>query len=246
MTKFSAEVPKGDGWGIDEVVMDAVRAIQRGEKSPMIPVMGVIDIKEIKIDPETQNVIPVVRVRRLEALVTVDQIRNAQRLLMERWAERKGEGAVLPFENDDVLQRAFEGSGQAVGEALQDDEEQRIDADLNDTERLARHLIAVHDYDPKILHDDEMADADILRTHEQEHAKDPADRAFPDHDPGSVMWRRVDLKDMLGEAEEPTAVTETDQADGDSAPDVDEGAEGHRLIPEFWASGADDEDDPDE
>lgn len=242
MAKFSAEVPKGDGWGIDEVVMDAVRAIQAGEKSPMIPIMGVIDIKEIKIDPETHNVIPVVRIRRMEALVTTDQIRNGQRMIMERWAERKGEGAVMPFENDDVLQRAFDGSAQPVGEALQDDEEGKIDAELDETGRLRRHMIAVHDFDPNVMLDDDTAPADVARSHDEQHAKDPADRTWPDHDPESTMWRRVDLADVLGDSEEPaeTLAEETEQAGPDD--EVDGNSNMHPLIPEFQ-DGADEPDE---
>lgn len=203
--KFSAEVPKGDGWGIDEAVMDAVRRIQNHhEKSPMIPIIGVVDIKEIKVDPETGNVTPVVRVRRMEALDSVDQIRTAQRLIMERWAERKGEGAVLPFEFDDVLQRAFEGSKQPVGEALQDDEEQQIDAGLDEAGRMRRHLVAVHDYDPNWALDETVEQAGIARKHDEEHDKDAEDQAFPAHDRDSTLWRRVDMAEMLADDEEPT------------------------------------------
>jgi hypothetical protein len=215
VSKFSAEVPKGDGWGIEEVVQEIVAEIVAGGKSRLVPVMGVIDVKSVQIDPESGNHVAVVRVRRLEAITSIERARRAQRMILEQVAERRGEGTMLPFEEKDILERAFGGSvGVNVGQQLQDDEEKTIDEGLNDAERRARHLVAVHDYDAKILNDDEMTDADIERAHDAEHAKDPADRTWPDHDPESSMWRRVDLAEILGDAEEPE--TETDQPhDGD-------------------------------
>jgi hypothetical protein len=252
VSKFSAEVPKGDGWGIEEVVQEMVAEIIAGEKSRLIPVMGVIDVKEVKIDPESGNHIAVVRVRRLEAITSIERARKAQKMILEQVAERRGEGTMLPFEEKDILERAFGGNiGVNVGEQLQDDEEKDIDAGLDDAQRQARHLVAVHDFDPKILNDPDMEPADVERAHEAEHAKDPGDRAWPDHDPESSMWRRVDLVDILADSEEPPDTTETDQADSadpdpDSAdPDPDEDAEGHGLIPQFGEPWSNDEEDPD-
>jgi len=242
MSKFSAEVPKGDGWGIEEVVQEIVAEVIAGEKSRLVPVMGVIDVKEVKIDPESGNHIAVVRVRRLEAITSVERARKAQKMILEQVAERRGEGTMLPFEEKDILDRAFGGTGDngvSVGTQLQDDEEAAIDAETDEDGRLRRHLVAVHDFDPSIITDEETTTADAERAHDAEHAKDPADRTWPDHEPESRMWRRVDLADMLGDAEEP-AESETDQAD----PDADEDAEGHGfplsgednpLIPEFQA-----------
>lgn len=256
MSKFSAEVPKGDGWGIEEVVQEIVSEIIAGEKSRLVPVMGVIDVKEVKIDPESGNHIAVVRVRRLEAITSIDRARKAQMMILEQVAERRGDGTMLPFEEKDILDRAFGGTGDngvSVGTQLQDDEEKSIDEGLNDAERRARHLIAVHDFDAKILNDDEMTDADIERAHDAEHAKDPDGRAWPDHDPESSMWRRIDLADILADSEEPedtTEVTDTDQAvvafeDRDvQAQEAEAGSDPADLMPQFgepWSHDAEDE-----
>lgn len=256
MSKFSAEVPKGDGWGIEEVVQEIVSEIIAGEKSRLVPVMGVIDVKEVKIDPESGNHIAVVRVRRLEAITSIDRARKAQMMILEQVAERRGDGTMLPFEEKDILDRAFGGTGDngvSVGTQLQDDEEKSIDEGLNDAERRARHLIAVHDFDAKILNDDEMTDADIERAHDAEHAKDPDGRAWPDHDPESSMWRRIDLADILADSEEPedaTEVTDTDQAvvafeDQDvQAQEAEADSDPADLMPQFgepWSHDAEDE-----
>jgi hypothetical protein len=223
MSKFSAEVPKGDGWGIEEVVQEIVEEIVAGNKSRLVPVMGVIDVKEVKIDPETGNHVAVVRVRRLEAITTIERARKAQKMILEQVAERRGEGTMLPFEEKDILERAFGAdlNGVNVGQQLVDDQEKEIDAELDETGRRARHLIAVHDFDPKILDDEEMSAADVERAHDAEHAKDPADRAWPDHDPESSMWRRVDLAEMIGDAEEPKTETDQGGVDPDDAEDTD-------------------------
>jgi hypothetical protein len=228
VSKFSAEVPKGDGWGIEEVVQEIVEEIIAGNKSRLVPVMGVIDVKEVKLDPESGTHIAVVRVRRLEAITSIERARKAQKMILEQVAERRGEGTVLPFEEKDILERAFGGSdGVNVGQQLQDDQEKSIDEELDERGRMLRHIVAVHDHDPSVLgaEDDEVRDQ-ALRWHDEQHALDADDKTFPDHDPESTTWRRIDLADMIGDAEEPpdtTPESDTDQAD----PDADEDAEGH-------------------
>jgi hypothetical protein len=241
---MSSMKPKDDGWGIEEAVADAAEKVRAGEKSPMIPVIGAVDIKELKIDPATGEHTAIVQIRRINAITSVERARQAQTMILQEVAAMRGEGAMLPFEEKEIIERAFGGmTGKTVGDQLQDDEEASIDEKLTDVQRIARHLVAVHDFDPKILNDDETTDADIHRAHDTEHAKDPSDRAWPDHDPEDVVWRRADLAAMIGDAEEPT---ETDQ--GTTLYEVD-GAitddpnphplpgEANPLIPEFESPG---------
>lgn len=228
MSKFSAEVPKGDGWGIEEVVQEIVEEIINGQKSRLVPVMGVIDVKEVKIDPESGNHIAVVRVRRLEAITSVERARKAQKMILEQVAERRGEGTMLPFEEKDILERAFGGSlGVNVGQQLQDDQEKEIDAELDERGRMLRHIVAVHSHDPAVLGaEDETARDEALRWHDEQHALEPQDKTFPDHDPESSVWRRVDLEDMIGDSEEPPGVESVSESD----PDTDEDPAGHGLV----------------
>jgi hypothetical protein len=207
MSKFSAEKPKGDAWGIEDVVAEMTEKILAGEKSPIIPIIGMIDIKKITVDPETGDHEAVVRIRRMESITTLERVRKAQTLMLEQVAERRGEGTILPFEEADIIARAF--GGKPVGDTLQDDQEREIDADLDDQGRMLRHIVSVHDYDAAVL---ALQDPDVvaaaLHWHDDQHAVDPDDRTLPDHDPESDVWRRVDLADMLAEAEEPTLTTE--------------------------------------
>lgn len=228
MSKFSAEIPKGDGWGIEDVVQEITEEIISGrQKSRLVPCIAVIDVKKVDIDPESGNRTAHVRIRRIESLTSLDRIRKAQTILLEQVAERRGEGTMLPFEEKDILNRAFgvddNDDKVTVGQQLQDDNEKEIDAELDERGRMLRHIVAVHDHDPSILgtEDEEARDA-ALRWHDEQHALEPDDRTFPDHDPESTVWRRVDLADMLGDAEEPSE-SETDQGE----------------VPEFDAADAD-------
>jgi hypothetical protein len=205
VSRLSSKKPKDDGWGIEEAVAKAADQVLEGLKSPLIAVVGFVDIKELKIDPTTQQHEAIVQIRRITAITTPERAREAQTMILKEVAALRGEGAMLPFEEKDILERAFGGemTGKTVGEQLQDDEEAKIDAELDDDGRLRRHLVAVHDFNASIITDDEATPADLHRFHDADHEKDPADRAWPDHDPEDRMWRRVDLADMLGDAEEP-------------------------------------------
>lgn len=228
-SQFSAEVPKGDGWGLEDAVQEAVDKIMAGEKSPLIPVVGVIDIKTVKIDPETHNLIAVVRVRRLEALTKLATIREAQRMLLAQWAERRGEGAVLPFEEKEFFDRAF--GGIDVAEIEQDERETAEDAGLDDPERLRRHLTSeLHGYEVDAVN--EMEWADVTRLHERTHT-DGTNDLVP-HDEESWVWRRVDVKDL----------TDVAYAEGDDH-DGGEGAAGV-TAPELIFSPIEDDEDRDE
>jgi hypothetical protein len=239
MAKFSAKKPKGDAWGIDDVIAEMTAKVLAGEHSPVVPIIGMIRVSKVTTDSATGEHEATVEIGRIESITSIERIRGAQKMLLEQVAARRGEGTMLPFDEQELINRAFgvdaNGTAATVGQQLQDDEEAKIDAELDDTQRLARHLVAVHDFDSKILNDDETTDADIHRAHDAEHAKDPDDRTWPDHDPESLAWRRVDLAGLIGDAEEPT---ETDQGttlyEVDGAITDDPTA---ALIPEFESPG---------
>lgn len=228
--------PKDDGWGIEEAVADAAEKVRAGEKSPMIPIIGAVDIKELKIDPATGEHTAIVQIRRINAITSVERARAAQTMILQEVAAMRGEGAMLPFEEKDIIERAFGGmTGKTVGDQLQDDEEATIDAETDDDGGLRRHLIAVHAFDPNVVFDEETSTADVERSHDEEHAKDPADRTWPDHDPESRIWRRVDLADMLGDAEEPAEPEPTTLFEKDGA--ITDDPTPDPLIPEFESAG---------
>lgn len=224
MSKFSAEVPKGDGWGVEDVVADATKRILAGEKSPIIPVIGMIDIKDLKIDPETHNVTAIVRVRRLESLTSTQRIRAAQRMLMEQWSTRKGiEGeAILPFEEKELFERAF--GGVDFAQVEQDETEAKTDETLTDMDRLRRHMVKVHQMDPS---DDLLVnkpDNVLTLAHEEEHktaGQNGWPGGVPDHDVESWVWRRVDLADLIADDEEPEPSEEETPGEAGEEPSVE-------------------------
>lgn len=264
MSKFSGKKPKGDNWGIDPLVHDMAEAVLRGEHSPVKPVIAMISVDRVTVDSETGAAEAVIVLRRVEA-VSAKNGPEVLRIIMQQVAERRGEGTMLPFDEADILKRAFEGlTGETAGQQLQDDEERAIDEDADDEARLRRHLVAVHDFKPDVITDEDATPADLMRSHEAEHAKDPADRAWPDHDPESLVWRRVELAELLAGSEEPTALFERDGVITDdptpnptipevesleeSAAIVDQnlrgmGAEG-LTMPEFSDSDPDPDEDP--
>jgi hypothetical protein len=239
MAKFSAKKPKGDAWGIDDVIAEMTEKVLDGEHSPVVPIIGMIRVSKVTTDSATGEHEATVEIGRIESITSIERIRSAQKMLLEQVAARRGEGTMLPFDEQELINRAFgidaNGTAATVGQQLQDDEETNIDAEIDDDGRLRRHLIAVHAYDPNVVFDEETSTADVERSHDEEHAKDPADRTWPDHDPESRMWRRVDLTDLIGDSEEPT---ETDQPltlyEVDGAITDDPAA---ALIPEFESPG---------
>jgi hypothetical protein len=219
--KFSAEVPKGDGWGVDKAVAAAVKKILNGEKSPLIPVIGVIDIKAVTTDPETGNVIATVRVRRLESLDDLETIREGQRVLMRAWAAKRGEGAMLPFEEKEFIERAFDGFD--VAEIEQDEKEALEDQDLSESDRLRKHLQTVHGWEETDIRL-AMEDSALRQEHVQEH--EVPEPSYPQHDVEWWAWRRVDL-----DAAESAVEDEPADSDDSSHPAADH--DGQMEIPEF-------------
>lgn len=222
MPAFSAEVPKGDAWGIEQAIADAVRRINAGEKSPLIPVMAMIDIKTIKLDPETHSQTAIVRVRRITGLTSIENVRAAHRIAMEEAARLAGEGAVLPFEVKTMIDEAF--SGIDVKTIEQDENEKQADEAMTDNDRLRRHMVVVHGYDANDALIIDKPDNVVALQHEEEHKQaeddemEPVD--FPAHDVESLAWRRVDVADLLADSEEPeTEIEVTLPADPDAVPD---------------------------
>lgn len=192
-SQFSSEVPKGDGWGVDKAVADAVKRILAGEKSPLIPVVGVIDIKTVKIDPETHNLVPVVRVRRIESLDDLERIRQAQRMLLDEWAAKRGEGAVLPFEERELIERAF---GDVNIEHIEQDEaEAAEEEDMDAADRLRKHMNTVHGHPAAVV--EEWDDLDVRRNHHEEHE---GHETGTDHDEEWWEWRRVVIAEAMADA----------------------------------------------
>ncbi len=199
-SKFSSQVPKGDGWGVEKAVRKAAESVLAGGGSPLIPIIGIIDVKEVKVDGESGETIAVVRLRKVESLDTLDAIRDAQRILMKEWANKRGEGAMLPFEEKQFIEQAFTGIDI---EALEQDEREALeDADLTDMDRLRRHLQKVHGWDETDVRF-AIEDTALRNEHTSEHEALSAAGGLgevDDHDVEWWAWRRVDLAEALDRA----------------------------------------------
>jgi hypothetical protein len=248
VSKFSGKKPKGDNWGIEQAVSEMAAAVIRGEHSPVMPVIAMISVDRVTVDSDTGATEATIVLRRIEA-ISPENASKALRLVMEEVAKRRGEGTMLPFDEKQIFEKAFgDLTATTPGQAIQDDEERVIDEQLDDIGRLRRHLVAVHDFKPDIITDDEVTPAELMRAHDAEHAKDPDDRTWPDHDADDFRWRRVELEDLVADSEEPSEPTTLYEVDGaitddpnpklsDSDPDEDEDPAGHGLIPEFESPG---------
>lgn len=213
-SKFSAEVPKGDAWGVEQAVAAAAAEFQMTGRSPMIPVVGVIGIKEIKLSSgdDGPTSIPVVKVFRIESLTTAKAIREGQKLILRALQDRaQGTGAeMLPFEEAEVLKMAF--GDVDIDKIEQDEREQIEDENISELDRLRRHLVAVHGHDQAEI--DGLETVDVRQMHDAEHDVIEADEdsgVVPAHDREWWAWRRVEV----AEAE----LNADDDVEGSTVPD---------------------------
>jgi hypothetical protein len=204
--KFSAAVPKGDGWAIGSAVEEAVAEFMRTGRSPLIPCIAFVAIARNTTEPDKVQ-IPVVQLVRIESLDDDDAMRRGRDLIYQQW-ERRHRGQTMPLDLREQIDEAFPVDGappepddlitaaraaEAEQHAQIDAAEAEIDADLTDPQRLRRHLVAVHKWpadDPRL---NEMPDHDIINAHRGEH-EPGANPGMPEHDVDWWQWRRVDIE----------------------------------------------------
>lgn len=94
--KLASALPKGGANGLDPIVLDLCQEPERFHV-----VVAIVDCKEIKTDVDTGEVIPTMRIRRVEAVTGHDQ--TAARRLLRRATERRTGRTELPFEVEEDL-----------------------------------------------------------------------------------------------------------------------------------------------
>lgn len=105
---MSGALPSGDGNGLGAVIADLVR-----DPSRKHPVVAIIDTAKIVTRPDSGEVVPTVRVRRIE-VITGEDAALAEKLMRRALDKRTG-GQPLAGEDDDLeddLAAAF-GTGDA-------------------------------------------------------------------------------------------------------------------------------------
>lgn len=108
---LSSRMPKGDANGIGPIVKDLI-----GEPETVHALIVLVDCKKITTDVDSGETVPIMRIRRLEAIRKSD-IKDAQRLIRRAWEERNGE-TVLPMEMEDDIEALFKNIGKQADEAL--------------------------------------------------------------------------------------------------------------------------------
>lgn len=88
--KLAPQLPKGTGNGLDPIIADLC---DRPENTQVI--IAIVDCKEIKTDTDTGEVIPTMRIRRVEAITGPDA--NTARRMFHRATERRTGHEALPF-----------------------------------------------------------------------------------------------------------------------------------------------------
>lgn len=88
--KLATQLPKGTAYGLDPIVADLC---DQPDHTQVI--IAIVDCKEVKTDTDTGEVIPTMRIRRVEAIVGPDA--HTVRRMFHRATERRTGHEALPF-----------------------------------------------------------------------------------------------------------------------------------------------------
>jgi hypothetical protein len=99
--KLASTLPKGEANGLGPIVLDLVEDPARFKV-----LMAIVDCKQITTNADTGEVVPTVRIRRIEAVLDGDL--STARFLMERALERRTGRTMLPLGLEDEMRAAFE------------------------------------------------------------------------------------------------------------------------------------------
>jgi hypothetical protein len=113
MTKLGGNLPKGDGNGLGPIVQQLISTPHQ-----VHVVVALVDCRSTKVDHDTGDLDPTIRVRRIEAVIR-DDLSMARKLLDRAYEERCGQ-AVLPFELEADVRAAFDNVNLQTGEVLDD------------------------------------------------------------------------------------------------------------------------------
>lgn len=104
--RLNATLPAGDGNGLAAISADLVDSPR-----DLRVVIAIVDCKEIRTNNDTGDVIPVARIRRIEALTAEDL--RAGRSLFRRAYERRTGREALPIDLEEEVQAAFDSAADS-------------------------------------------------------------------------------------------------------------------------------------
>jgi hypothetical protein len=99
--KLSSKLPGGDANGIAKILGELVKAPHKVQV-----LVALVDSQKSVTDHDTGDIVPVVRIRRVE-VVRKQDLKEAERLIRRALEARTGE-TVLPLELEDEISAAFE------------------------------------------------------------------------------------------------------------------------------------------
>ncbi len=103
MTSIAGKLPDGDGNGLNAV---AGELIENPHKVHVAIVL--VDCAKITTKPDTGEVVPTARIRRIEVIGEAGDQYQMRRLLQREFERRTGQ-AVLPWELEQATRDAFDG-----------------------------------------------------------------------------------------------------------------------------------------
>ena len=98
--RFSGALPKGDANGLGSIIPELINTPDRKHV-----IIGVIDNKQTIMDNDSGDVIPVVRLRRVEVVPKID--RELVEKILRRAVEARMGVDVLPLELEDEITALF-------------------------------------------------------------------------------------------------------------------------------------------
>lgn len=102
---MSGKLPAGDGNGLVSIISELVSTTS-GKANPIFVAICLVQGKTVKLDKDSGERVPNVRVRRIEVVLDAEDIRIARRL-MERALSRRTGQETLPYDLHAEIDEAF-------------------------------------------------------------------------------------------------------------------------------------------
>lgn len=97
---LSGSLPQGDGNGLSAIISDLIRDPRKYHV-----VIGIVDCSKITTKPDSGEVIPTARLRRVEVITAADL--NVAESLMRRALDKRTGRQQLPFDLEEDIRSAF-------------------------------------------------------------------------------------------------------------------------------------------
>lgn len=204
--KLAAALPKGESNGFaDYTIVGALAETTIGERSvqPQVALL-VYDVKKVEIDPDDGTKSVVLRMRRVQPVLTIEGRRQAEQMLADEFAAQTGQ-SMLPYDLSALSKSAFADLPRSTEEI---DQKEAAEQDLmSPTDELRRHL--------EVVHGSEDARTMTAEESEEKHRADhDGDVLGPlEHDREWFGWTRADLEQAEFEAEGAEVVDGVEVAD---------------------------------